>query len=426
MFSQSGILQAWNLKEREITMGDTGAQSAIDTVERGASGGAVARGLDQLAQFWSVRVPRWLDPWAPRVADAFADGAWTATWSRGSWVIALLPVVALVVGVFVPLSPSLLRYVYTESLFFMLLVVAGAILSGPAGVMLFAGYVLRMVLWGAPARYSFIDSPLGRGGGLLISYLLLAILAFRIPLLARRMAEEVPLPTNASVRFALRVMLFASSCALLVFVWCQAMIALIRPVFTWTGDRPPVEAIIQVQQHWGWMVTVAATAAVARMLLEHMAVSQSPRAKLITDLQSRRWADPQRHGEWWRRRVPNRFRAVLIAALTTLLLAGLYESWLDAFFVGLGAAGLAAWRFGLAGRLPSWWTNFVNRSPAVLRYVAALLIGYLMAYRIISALWSMGNRNFRSVVVAAFITLAMFYVFFPRPYLGRSGEDGIQ
>src|SRR5436309_800811 len=38
--------------------------------------GVSAREAGGLMYFWSVRLPRVLDRWAPRLADSFADGAW--------------------------------------------------------------------------------------------------------------------------------------------------------------------------------------------------------------------------------------------------------------------------------------------------------------------------------------------------------------
>ena len=32
---------------------------------------------EKLTHFWSVRLPHRLDPWAPKLADALADGTWT-------------------------------------------------------------------------------------------------------------------------------------------------------------------------------------------------------------------------------------------------------------------------------------------------------------------------------------------------------------
>src|SRR5439155_22699867 len=95
---------------------------------------------------------RQLAPWLPPPADALADGAWTAAWPG---VAAVTPLVALALGFLAPLLLPGLLDVYTESLPFMLLLVAAAILSGPAGLGLLLGYAVGMLLaWPAVGTHT--------------------------------------------------------------------------------------------------------------------------------------------------------------------------------------------------------------------------------------------------------------------------------
>src|SRR3989442_10076254 len=87
-----------------------------------------------LVEFWSVRVPRWLNPDLPLLGDAFADGVWTAVWPP---VAAYLPVAALLIGFFPPLFTGAISNVYAGSLLFVIVAVAGAVVSGPFGVKFF-------------------------------------------------------------------------------------------------------------------------------------------------------------------------------------------------------------------------------------------------------------------------------------------------
>ena len=319
---------------------------------------------------------------------------------------------ALLIGFLTPLLWPGMRYVYSESLLFMMVVIAGAILSGPIGVMILLGYVLGILIWGSKAKYGFFDYPVERGGSLLISYLLLALPAVIMPQLSRQMAEGVPLPLGwkAVIRNRLRTLYYAGACAMLVFLWCQAMIVLIRPVFTWIWDNPTVEAIEQVQVHWRWLVAVAAVAAVARLVMEAVVARRSPWAEVVANLQKERWKDPHRRGER-RRQLPVPVRIGLASGAVTLLLAGTYTGWIDALVVAVAIAAFEVWRTGLIGSLPGAWVRLMLKVPAPIRFLAALLVGYPLAYLALKLLW--WTDTFRPIFLGTLITLVIFYLFFP-------------
>lgn len=362
---------------------------------------------DPLGRLWSVRLPGWLDPWAPQLADAFADGAWTARWGV---LPALAPLAAGALGFFFAVFWPWIQYVYSESLVFMALVVVAAILSGPLGAMMLFGYIAGDFLGDVFHGYYFRD-PLGVAGGRLVSYILLAILAVRVPQLARRMAERVPLPANPGLRFALRVLSYAAGCALLVFLWCQAMIVLIRPVFTWVRSSPTTEAIRHVQTQWEWLVGVAVVASLARLVLETMATGSTSGAAVVAELQQQRWSAAQRRGQF-KRGLPAVVRVGLDAATITLLMAGSYVGWIDALFVALAVAVLGAWRYELIIKVPAGWAGLVRKVPALVRYAVAPLVGYGLAYIVLQLFWRFGS--FRPVTLGVLLTLAMFYLLFPR------------
>src|SRR5438309_11733072 len=82
---------------------------------------------ERLIHFWSAKLPAWLDPWAPPLGSAMADGAWTGVWP---YVSAYIPLVAFGIGFVAPLLRSLMTYVFTESLLFLLVGVGLSLLSG--------------------------------------------------------------------------------------------------------------------------------------------------------------------------------------------------------------------------------------------------------------------------------------------------------
>jgi hypothetical protein len=371
---------------------------------------------DPLTYFWSVTLPHWLDPWAPRFADAFADGAWTVSW-RG--VSAIAPLLAFAIGFLVPQVWPGMRTVYTESPLFMVLIIAGAILTGPVGVMMLLGHVIAMLVWGStglPLRtrhQGLLDYFVRREGSLLISYFLLAIPAIIVPQQARWMAEEMPLPlkTSDTARVGVQAILYAVGCGVLIYLWCQAMPVLIRPVFIWLKMAPRVEAIVPVQQGWHWLVGVAGLMAIVRIVAERMAIRGSSRGSVITGLQEQRWSNPERRDEFWRN-IPSLTRLILTSAVVTLVLSGLYQGWIDALLVAVVTILFEIWRAGLIGRFPQPWERAVLKAPALLRFATALFFGYLLSQWIITRQWR--GDTFRPVLWATVSTLLIFYFLFPR------------
>lgn len=364
---------------------------------------------EALARLFSVRLPRLLDRWNPQLADAFADGAWTAALPGAT---SLAPMVALGVGfLFAMFWPGIwMRDVYTESIIFLTLVVAGAILSGPVGVMLCAGFVAGDVLHDL-VRGQYAREPLAVAGSQLISYLLLALLAVRMPQLSRRLAEGVPLPRDSSQRNMIRSALFVGCCALLVVLWCQAMIVLTRPVFTWLGGSPTTAAITQVQNRWQWLMAVAVIAAIARLILESNVSSGASGSAMIAALQNERWSGSTRRGAV-PHALPAVVRVIIGAVMVTMLLAGTYTGWIDAVLVAAAVTAVGAWRAGLIGMFPPGLVALIRRIPALVRFVAAPSLGYMVSYVLINSLWSLGS--FRPVMIGSLVTLCFFFVLFPR------------
>src|SRR5207245_2013617 len=131
-------------------------------------------------------------------------------------------------------------------------------------------------------------------------------------------------------------------------LWCQAMIVLVRPVFTWASyGSPPAEAITHVQHQWPVLVLTAAAAAVLRVVLE----SRPPAGAEVDLLRAEQAA--KRRPDGLIGALPPSARVALGALGTTFILAGLYDSWLDALLVLVITAVLGALRMGLIRALPA-------------------------------------------------------------------------
>jgi len=246
-------------------------------------------------QLWAVRLPLWLDSRFPSAAEAVADGAWLAGTPR---VAAFAPLVAFAIGILaqLPLPGMGTAYVFSESLWFMALVTAGAIMSGTVGVMLLVGYICGDLLW-ETVRIGVLSVPresiwfaVAFRASRVLAYLLLAVLAYRIPLLARSLANSLlaTMTSNGVVSEWWRAGIYALTCGMLVFLWCQGMIVLVRPVFTWVRLYPSVAAVAPVQLQWRWLVGAAVIAAVVRVVTEHVKAPQLADSELARDIRARR------------------------------------------------------------------------------------------------------------------------------------------
>jgi hypothetical protein len=253
-----------------------------------------------------------------------------------------------------------------------------------------------------------------REGSQLISYLVLAIPAIIVPQQARWMAEEVPLSTKPrpAVGPGVETILFAVGCSLLIYLWAQAMPALIRPTFTWLRMEPRVEAILPLRQDWHWLVAAAALAAIVRFLAERMVMGDTSRVTVLTAFQEQRWSRPERRGEFWRK-LPLFMRIAITSAVITLLFSGLYQSWLDALLVAAVTLIFEFWRVGLVGRFPEWWGRSIMKVRPLPRFVIALVVSYFVSYWIVTRQWR--GDTFQPVLWAAVLTLIIFYLLFARP-----------
>ncbi|HVG00608.1 MAG TPA: hypothetical protein VND68_12280 [Chloroflexia bacterium] len=377
---------------------------------------------ERLERFWYLKAPAWLDDWFPQVANALSDGAWTTAW-RG--VGAYAPLVGFALGLLCRFIFPQINSTFSESLIFMMIVIAVALLSGTMGTALLGGYIVEDLLVGnrAGINTGFFPAELpGEGlsgiagvlGGKLVSYLLLSIPAVTIPLLVRQLAPSIKLHTITdpnSRTFALAG-LHAAIAGVLVFLWAQSVVVLLRPLFTWVGAVPTFEAINSVQGQWSFLVGVGVVAAAGRVLLERMVASKAPRAAVAATLQRQRFTG---EGQGILERVPNLVRIVIPPVVIAMLLAGTYDGWLDAIIVAAVVAVLGLWRSRIIRiiPLPSRWSLTIRRIPSLIRLAAAPFIGYWLATLVITPMWTNTAQGLRPVMIGSLVTLIVFYVLFP-------------
>lgn len=377
----------------------------------------------RVERLWGVILPRWLQPWAPGAAEAVADGTWAAAWP---WVAVVAPVAGLVGGALLARSDSVQSVgAYTASLGFLAVMVVLAILDGAAGVAAMAAFIVLDVVtaWDGSFRGAFRDLPwivqaVRLYGSLLVGYLLLSMLVVRVTLLARRILDGAPLDRVIRSRAepAARAALYGVACGTLVWIWCQAMIVLVRPAFTWLLDNPPTPAVQIVQTQWPVLVILAVVAGVARVLLEDVVAARSPRRDVVERLNAERADDVGRP-----QALPAPWHVTARAVTATLLLAGAFSVAADAAVVLVVTAALAAWERGVLGRPAAVWARLVIRVPAAARLAVAIALGYWLAGLVVARLWSTGT--FRPVLFGGLAAMVVFTLLFPH-VTGPVGEAG--
>ncbi|MCA1735476.1 MAG: hypothetical protein LC739_04990 [Actinobacteria bacterium] len=386
-----------------------------------ASAPASTEGLTaRLAKLWSLTIPRRLANRAPALADSFRDSAWTAVWPP---VAAFAPVAGLLVGFLAAFVWPGLEHSYTESLVFMMLVIAGAILSGPVGMMLLVGYGAGSLLFGetftSPFGYpNTLTRLVTAWGGKLIVLALLAFPAVLLPTLARRMVWPIVGKADPANRLAIHAGLYAAVSGFLVFVWAQAMVVLVRPVFVipYRGDEPTFEAVNPVQNLWPWLVAAAVVTAAGRVIVESRVLGRSPRATAVAEEYRQWWVRTGRRPSPWQR-APVQVRVLVVSVLGTALLAGTYEHWLDPLIALFGIGVLETWRQGMLGDFAGGLGKAISRIPVIVRFVVAVVLAYGVAYL---PVWALFDANsLRPLLYGALASMAVFYLLLSTPE-GRS------
>ena len=352
----------------------------------------------------------WIESWSPQVAQAMADGAWTAV-IRG--VAAFAPIVAFAIGLLSRLLFRDLDAVYAESLTFMMLLAAGATLSGPVGLGLLAGYIVQDLLVGNQVATFGVPSPVGVLAGKLISYALLAIPAVILPLLTRQLTSAVQLRqvTEPRTRMFAQIGLQAVIAGALIFFWSQSMVILIRPLFSFVGAEPNFTTLDAIQSGAPWLVAVVMLATAARELFVQMFLPGMPRAAVVTALQRARWSDEKKSVL---DKLPEPVRVAIASTALTILLAGTYEGWFDLFVAALVIGLIGAWRANLLRQIPipMQWAYRVRQIHPLLRLLAATLIGFLITTLMVAPFWGAAG-GIRLLMIGSLLTLIIFNLLFP-------------
>lgn len=365
------------------------------------------RFLALLDIFW-IRSPLFARRFSKTLPALLADGIYLTSWPK---VGAIAPPTAFLFGVlngwFHPFSGP--TFTYSIAVMAVMVLVAGA--GAGLGAWMLAGYSIADFLFATySSYYSFPEALIYVRAPLLISYLLLGMLLVIIPwassLLRRRTVPRMH--TGRPVRMIADSLVQGAVAAGLTFVWVESAPTLIRPVFTWQGSSPPIEAIRPLQQDGAYLIVVAALVNMARIAVEYR-VSQDRRTlKRLAGLNIRlarvQPAIPLK--------LPPMASTVFKCVTITFLLSGILTDWLDAILFAIASVAILIAR-PLVLKPSSVLARRVTRVPVLLRIIAGVVASYLIANLVMQAMWN-STSTFRPVTISIVASMLVFAFLLPQ------------
>jgi hypothetical protein len=192
----------------------------------------------------------------------------------------------------------------------------------------------------------------------------------------------------------------------LVYAWVSIVPTLIRPVYTWLGYPPPLQAMLPLQTSGYLLVTLAFVLGAVRLVVEHRGLS----APLIEVRQIVLHRLRQRVVRA-RTPLPKAIGIGVQTLVMSLLLAGLVGSWTEALLLAAGLATLLVVRERL-GLIQPQWLVVIGRLPLALRFVLCAYVCTYVAALVVGKMW-WTDTGFQSMWISVLVSLLIFAVIIP-------------
>jgi len=213
-------------------------------------------------------------------------------------------------------------------------------------------------------------------------------------------------PAQRSIEILMDIPVQILLAIVLVYLWTQAVATLIRPVYTWHGSVPPIEAI-QPLQTLGWLLAIlAGCVGLVRIVLEAITANKPLLVARQIGLYQAMGRSKSRHPL-----LVGLVFAPLKAVLLTFLLAGILDSWLQAIVLAVILGVLFLIR-AIVAEFLSVWTRIVSYVPIAIRFLFALGLSYLLSWPIMQILWNQ-TSTFLPVLIGTVISLIVFSILLP-------------
>ncbi len=316
---------------------------------------------------------------------------------------AYAPPAALLVGLLCGWLHPLAQDPFTTSPVLMALALAVGTLSAGVGSWLFGGYAMgELFAARGPVYGGDVASDVKTYAAILLCDIVFAMLVVIIPITARTLAAEVSarwfpkrgdLPTQAIAVVAV---------AALAFAWAQGALVLTRPFFSWHGLSIPAAEAQALQLAAVVLPTIAAVSMAVRAVLE---TRLTPVVVMRPAAQVRPARAP----------LPPPISLALRVAFAVFLLAGLMDSWIDAFLVAVAMTALLVLREPALRRIETQLL-VVLRLPVLPRLVAGALISVVLSVVVVGVFGADGFV--RPIVLSTLISLIVFSLLLPDSIIG--------
>ncbi len=390
--------------------------------------------LGRATRWWWVRLPCAALRLSRALSAAVADGHFLAGYPLLGAVVTPAAAVGgllfggLRIGYYRSFSESLALVVTAAVLGHLATQLGTAFVAGFAVGDFFAGQTSWIYRSGAggPLGHGLLAGLLRIRVPMLIAYLLLASLAVALPALVRGLLAGIPgvsrLPGNLG--FGVAMLLNLVLVYLGVQVWAHAAAVLVRPLYTWSvrltifGAPIPPEQIVApqavrtLQRDGLWIVRAAVIATLARYGLVWLSLRVPALARRVRRVEAElAEAVPVRPLAERAGALPV---AVLTAAASTLVLAGLIQAWWVALLYFTELLLLRALSLGLLPPRVDAWRRLVARIPLALRLAVALLTVRAVASALVGR-----SESFTPMALFVASAVAALYLLMPGQPLPR-------
>lgn len=344
------------------------------------------------------RIPQKIAFGSPTLAFFLTDGFYLCAWNSIAFLV--LPVSFLTGFIWASIYG-----IYSYSLIILgVMAVIGAFGSA-LGAWLTVGYVVG---------FAFIFTPEGYIGlitsrpGALILYALLAVLVVIVPSLSDRFAT---LCIPSSLKSKNLHLLFRIGALLLfqgafVYAWTQTAAVLIRPVWAWTSNTPPVAGIAPLQET-GWLVACLAMGARAiRVVLETRALMREGVSAQLRTLQSEIL-----HQASMQKPLPSWISIIGKSAVLTVFLAGMLTTWLQAVTLYIALVLILFFRQFISHRC-GIWVSWMTKVPLIIRLVIWFIGIYYFSNYIVEHAWYSTN-DFSPILIISVTGSILFTLLLP-------------
>ncbi len=356
---------------------------------------------------WVV-LPTQLGKLSRKLLASSTDGYFIAATGAGSFLTPLLFAAGLTWG----WLQFDYFYVYTESLWFLVLAILLGSFSSHLGLVFTIGFILGDFFL-ADTHYIKYQGAT-RTLALVISYIVLLLVTIVPAIVIKNLVVEIKLPATVDLTTKLiaGAILYAALTYFYLYFWANMAPVLIRPVFTWHDGQPTVPAITILQNKTDWLVWPGVGMAILRLVLQTRMALNPANQPFYKTMESHFFNVSLNRpvtsyiNPW--------IRTFLFACITAFTLSGILLDWTSTIIVGALAFLFQALSAGLIPR-PAFinkWSERIYKIPAVFRVVAAFIVIFFITKYIVSAMWQSG-RNFLPLIIATCFAFLILFLLNP-------------